>query len=98
MPLQAECPRCPVPIPRTADGVWSCPDHGPTAPLLRPDAASYDTFAEALAAAGDFPTYLPWPMSPGWTVSDFAVVGDPGGVHSARATMTCSSGTSALDG
>jgi hypothetical protein len=30
-------------------------------------------------------------MSPGWSVSDFAVVGG-------RATMTCSSGTSALDG
>ena len=75
MPLQAECPRCPVadrPDGRTA---WACPEHGPTAALRRPDDASYDEFVEALGAAGDFPTYLPWPMSPGWTVSDFAVVG-----------------------
>ena len=35
-------------------------------------------------------------MSPGWHVSDFAVVGDP--VDGPRATMTCVSGTSALDG
>jgi hypothetical protein len=62
--------------------------------MRRPDEASYDGFLEALSAAGDFPTYLPWPMSPGWTVSDFAVVGE----HDAQATMTCSSGTSALDG
>jgi len=95
MPLQAECPRCPTPIPDSADGGAACPEHGPTAPLLRPDASSYDAFAEALVAAGDFPTYLPWPMSPGWTVSDFAVVSEGG---RGRATLTCSSGTSALDG
>jgi hypothetical protein len=36
-------------------------------------------------------------MSPGWTVSDFGVVGEryP---QRARATLTCSSGTSTLDG
>ncbi len=92
MPLQAECPRCPTPIP---DGAGSCPEHGPTAPLLRPDTPSYDAFVQALAAAGDFPTYLPWPMSPGWTVSDFAVVSQAG---QGCATLTCCSGTSALDG
>jgi hypothetical protein len=94
MSLHTECPRCPAPLDATAGGGYLCPDHGPTPALRRPGEASYDAFVEALRAAGDFPTYLPWPMSPGWTVSDFAVVGeDP-----ARATMTCSSGTSALDG
>ena len=34
-----------------------------------------------------FPTYLPWPMSPGWTVTDFAAVGDARPAR--RATMTC---------
>jgi hypothetical protein len=62
--------------------------------LRRPDEASYDGFAEALTTAGEFPTYLPWPMSPGWAVTDFAVVGE----RDAKATLTCSSGTSALDG
>jgi hypothetical protein len=62
--------------------------------LRRSEDTSYDVFVEALRTAGDFPTYLPWPMSPGWSVTDVAVVGsDP-----ARATVTCSSGTSALDG
>jgi hypothetical protein len=100
MPLRTECPRCPAPLGGPAEGRavaehgWSCPDHGPTPVLRRPEEASYDGFAEHLATAGEFPTYLPWPMSPGWTVSDFAVVGE----GPARATMTCSSGTSALDG
>jgi hypothetical protein len=94
MPLRRECPRCPASLGEGAAASGVCPEHGPTPALRRPDEASYDAFLEALAAAGDFPTYLPWPMSPGWAVSDFAVVGeDP-----ARATMTCTSGTSALDG
>jgi hypothetical protein len=94
MSLRSECPRCSAKLGSTPDGEYLCPDHGSTFRLRRPDEASYGGFTEALVAAGDFPTYLPWPMSPGWSVSDFAVVGeDP-----ARATMTCSSGTSALDG
>jgi hypothetical protein len=92
MPLRTECPRCPTPL--AARSGWSCPEHGETPALRRPDEASYDGFAEVLATAGDFPTYLPWPMSPGWSVSDFAVVGE----RDAKATLTCSSGTSALDG
>jgi hypothetical protein len=98
MPLRTECPRCSAPLGGSSgDGAgssWACPDHGPTAVLRRPDVASYHGFVEALSAAGDFPMYLPWPMSPGWAVSDFAVVGE----GDAQATMTCSSGTSALDG
>ncbi|HEX3929111.1 MAG TPA: DUF6758 family protein [Nocardioides sp.] len=91
MPLRTECPRCPTPLDAP-----SCPVHGPTPVLHRPQEASYDGFAEALRTAREFPTYLPWPMSPGWSVTDFAVVGS--GDRDARATMTCSSGTSALDG
>jgi hypothetical protein len=104
MPLRTECPRCPTPLettspenPASGNG-WSCPEHGPTPVLLRPDEASYDGFAEALATAGEFPTYLPWPMSPGWTVTDFAVVGEPRDRQRAKGTLTCSSGTSELDG
>jgi len=92
--LREECPRCPAPVVRSPSGRWVCPDHGETEALRRPDESSYDGFVEVLGLAGDFPVYLPWPMSPGWSVSDFAVVGeDP-----ARATVTCSTGTSALDG
>jgi hypothetical protein len=94
MPLRSECPRCPTPVATTPGGGWACPEHGPTQVLFRPTEPSYEEFVEALGVAGSFPTYLPWPMSPGWWVSDFAVAGEQPG----RATMTCSSGSSALDG
>jgi hypothetical protein len=58
------------------------------------DGVSYGEFIDHLGAADGFPTYLPWPMSPGWSVTDFAVAaGDR-----AWATATCVSGTSELDG
>ncbi|HVK27222.1 MAG TPA: DUF6758 family protein [Nocardioides sp.] len=93
--VRVECPRCPVPVAETGDGRWSCPDHGIVVPLWRPAGSSYDAFAMQLQRVGAFPTYLPWPLGPGWSVSDFAAVagdGDP------RATMTCVSGSSQLDG
>lgn len=64
-------------------------------PLHRPASASYDAFGVHLQAVDGFPTYLPWPLGPGWSVSDFAAVTTPTGV---RATLTCVSGTSQLDG
>jgi hypothetical protein len=89
MSLTAGCVRCSAPM-------LPCPDHGDGPALWRPQEASYDAFAEHLIAAGSFPTYLPWPMSPGWTVTDFACVADGDG--RGRAALTCSSGTSELDG
>ena len=70
--------------------------HGAVPTLWRPDQVSYDEFAEHLRFADDFPTYLPWPMSPGWAVTDFGVVTDAR--DRARASVTCCSGTSELDG
>ena len=95
MSLRIGCPRCAAPVAPTGTGGWSCPDHGEVAPLRRPEESSYDAFAEHLRISRGFPTYLPWPMSPGWRVTDFAAVGDPAAT---RATMTCCSGTSELDG
>jgi hypothetical protein len=89
MSLAASCVRCPAPL-------LPCPDHGDGPALWRPQESSYEAFIEHLAGAGSFPTYLPWPMSPGWAVTDFAAVGEPGG--RTRATLTCTSGTSELDG
>ncbi len=95
MSLSVGCPRCASSVAGT-DAGWSCPEHGLLEPLWRPEEASYDTFAEHLLASASLPTYLPWPLSPGWQVTDFAVVGaDP---ERARATMACCSGPSALDG
>lgn len=94
--FRIECPRCPTPVAGGPDG-WSCPEHGDVMPLWRARQASYDAFAGHLLRAAGFPSYLPWPLGPGWSVSDFAAVahGDDG---RARATMTCVSGTSQLDG
>lgn len=94
MSLTAGCPRCSGPVTEEAGG-WSCADHGAVPPLWRPSDATYDAFGEHLSAAAGFPTYLPWPLSPGWHVTDFGVVGEPG---SPRATVTAVSGTSPLDG
>jgi hypothetical protein len=92
--LRVGCPHCVAPVSRTDVG-WVCVEHGGIDPLWRPEESSYEAFAEHLRTADAFPTYLPWPMSPGWSVSDFAAVGDDGRT---RATMTCVSGTSQLDG
>lgn len=89
MSLLAGCVRCSAPV-------LPCPDHGEGPTLWRPPEATYDAFAEHLGASRQFPTYLPWPLSPGWAVTDFATVGDDTG--RTRATLTCASGTSELDG
>jgi hypothetical protein len=93
--LSVGCPRCITPIAHTDDG-YSCPEHGDIDPLWRPQEAGYAAFGEHLRTADGFPTYLPWPLGPGWAVSDFGVVGP--GERGVRATLTCCSGTSALDG
>ena len=88
-PLTAGCVRCSAPL-------VPCPDHGGQAPLWRPEEASYDGFIAHLRTAGAFPTYVPWPLGGDWSITDFATVSD--GVRDARATLTCTSGTSELDG
>lgn len=95
MPLTAWCPRCREALVTGTGGRRECPVHGPVPPLWLPGEASYPEFGEHLRRSADFPTYLPWPMSPGWAVSEFGLVAE-----STRplATLTCSSGTSELDG
>ena len=95
MPLSVGCPRCAA-LVTPGDGGWGCVEHGEIEPLWRPQEASYDGFAEHLVASSALPTYLPWPLSPGWNVTDFACVAAK--PERARATMTCVSGSSALDG
>ncbi|HWI44257.1 MAG TPA: DUF6758 family protein [Nocardioides sp.] len=93
--LRIACPRCPAPVAELGP-LWSCPEHGEVLPLWHPATASYDDFAGHLRRAGGFPTLLPWPLGPGWSVTDFAAVAPKRGA--ATATLTCVSGTSQLDG
>jgi hypothetical protein len=92
--LAASCPRCTSPITET-DGAYTCKQHGEIAPLWRPDTADYTAFAELVGRVGDLPTYLPWPMSPGWSIADFGCVASR---DRATATVTTTVGTSDLDG
>ncbi|MEZ5096684.1 MAG: DUF6758 family protein [Nocardioides sp.] len=88
-------PRCAEePIQEGPD--WVCPTDGHVPPLWRPAEASYDAFGAHLLAADGFPTYLPWPLAPGWRISDFCLVGAPG--DRPLATMTCCTGASEHDG
>ncbi|MFN8193632.1 MAG: DUF6758 family protein [Nocardioidaceae bacterium] len=95
MALLPGCPRCPDPG-ESRDGLFVCEVHGPVPPLWRPAEPSYDAFGEHLHASAGLPTYLPWPMSPGWRVSDFGAVSAPD--REPRATVSACSGPSELDG
>jgi Family of unknown function (DUF6758) len=76
MRLAPGCPRCPATI-TTGASTWRCPTHGEVVPLWRAVEPTYAAFADYLALARPFPTWLPWPMPPDWRVNDFGVVAVP---------------------
>ena len=75
---------------------WHCLDHGAIQPLWRASAPGYESFAEYLVPASALPSLMPWPLTPGWTVTDFGCVG--GGAREAKATFMACAGPSELDG
>lgn len=75
---------------------WHCADHGTIAPLWRPAKSEYLSFAEHLAKSAGMPSLMPWPLAPGWTVTDFGFVADEG--RDARAAFVSCSGPSEHDG
>jgi hypothetical protein len=95
MRLAVGCPRCACPVNQD-DGAWSCRDHGAIVPLWRAAEVGYDEFSEHLELAQPLPTMLPWPLQPGWAVSDFGSVATPG--CDARAVFATCTGTTELDG
>lgn len=95
MSLEAGCPRCSSPV-SGGEQEWHCPDHGPITPLWRPATAGYDDLVEHLRLCQPIPTLMPWPLSPGWTITDFGCVAHPG--KEARASLISCSGVSDLDG
>ena len=95
MGLQAGCPRCSSPVSSDRTG-WRCGDHAAIDPLWRPDTAGYELLTEHLRLCDTFPTLLPWPLPPGWMVTDFGCVGLPD--TGTRATYISASGASDLDG
>jgi len=95
MALSAGCPRCPSPV-IDGDGGWRCLDHGPITPLWRPATADYESFAEHVRLSVGMPTFVPWPLSPGWAVTDFGCVATPG--DEGRASCVSCAGPSDADG
>jgi hypothetical protein len=95
MPLGAGCPRCASPV-SDEDGTWRCLDHGAITPLWRPSGADYGALAEHLTLAGMVPTLVPWPLAPGWSVTDFGTVA--GAEEDGRASFVTCSGPSEPDG
>lgn len=94
--LAVGCPRCATPVASIGAGAaWSCPEHGVVRPVWRPEQASYADFVEHLEMSGGFPTYVPWPLEDGWSVTDFAVVGNDGSVS---ATLLAVGGVTPDDG
>lgn len=78
------------------DGTWRCLDHGAITPLWRPSTPDYGAFAEHVTRSRGMPTFVPWPVSPGWSIVDFGTVSAPRG--EARASFVSCVGPSELDG
>ena len=103
MRLHPACAQCGTPLTAAAAGDhagpgerWTCPLHGETAPCWRAVEASYEAFAEHLVLSRGLPTWLPWPLPPGWSVADFGCVGGEG--RRPRATFATCSGLTPEDG
>src|SRR4051794_23017580 len=95
MALEAECPQCPA-VLIGSGSEWTCPLHGATTPLWRTSHSEYDDLVAHLAFARPLPTWLPWPVPPGWHLTDFGAVANPG--TAATAVFTTCSGPSIPDG
>jgi hypothetical protein len=78
------------------DGGWRCQVHGTITPLWRPAVATYEAMAEHLGHCGGVPTLAPWPLPPGWMITDFGCVATPG--DDGRASMLSCSGVTDPDG
>ena len=95
MTLAPGCPRCPSSV-SDEGGTWRCADHGIVAPLWRPATTDYVSFTEHLNRSADVPSLMPWPLAPGWTVTDFGFVAAEG--HEAKASFVACAGPSDADG
>jgi len=54
---------------------WSCPEHGPVAPL-HPGVVASPSALSQIAARSRVPLWLPWPLPQGWLASGARYAGD----------------------
>lgn len=97
MALEAECPRCPAVLVRSGSE-WTCPLHGLTTPLWRTTRPEYDDLAAHLERARPLPTWVPWPVPPGWRLSDFGCVATSSAESDATAVFATCTGPNEPDG
>ena len=74
-------------------GTVECPVHGIVTPLARPHAVDIEGLREVSELVPERSIYLPWPMSPGWSIADFGCV-----AASDSATFSVTVGTTIPDG
>jgi hypothetical protein len=100
MRLHPSCARCGAPlVPEVGSGRgrWTCPLHQAVElPCWRPSEVTYESFAEHLVLSRGLPTWLTWPLPPGWAVADFGCVGAEG--ESPHATFATCQGLTPADG
>ncbi len=97
MSLRPECPRCPQPLQGSGED-RRCPTHEDLAPLWRAGTVDYESFAEYLGRAEPLATWLPWPLPPGWQVTDFGAVRGGRDGDEARAAVVGVVGASDAEG
>lgn len=95
MTLAPGCPRCPSSVSDEGE-TWRCADHGVIAPLWRPAASEYVSFTEHLTRSAGLPSLMPWPLAPGWALTDFGFVAAEG--QDAKAAFVSCAGPSDADG
>ncbi len=90
MRLRPVCPQCGAALPQPVGGAdpGQCPVHGRVRACWRAVEASYEAFTEHLVLSRGLPTWLPWPLPPGWSVTDFGCVGGEG-VPPRATFLTC---------
>lgn len=95
MTLGPGCPRCSAPVSEDGAG-WHCLDHGLIPPLWRSSALTYEDLADHLIRCDAVPSLVPWPLSPGWSITDVGCVAMP--AKPARASLVSVAGASDADG
>jgi hypothetical protein len=96
MRLHPACAQCGTVLVSEGATDWVCTLHGTVQPCWRAVEVSYEAFAEHLVLSRGLPTWIPWPLPPGWSVTDFGCVGGEG--ETPRATFATSTGVHPRDG
>lgn len=74
MALLLSCPRCAREVGVSAAPEVDCPTHGLVTPLTRPHRLDLDGLREVSELVPELSVFVPWPMSPNWSIADLGCV------------------------